>query len=65
MMDFNLTTCLRFLIKLKMASQALKLPEMNLSQFCTLLFLGIISTVCKSGTEVPCLGPVSKNVLGV
>ena len=29
------------------------------------VFLGIISTVCKSGTEVPWLGPVPKNVLGV
>ena len=35
MMDFYLITCLRFLIKLDMASQTLKFPEINLSQFCT------------------------------
>ena len=29
------------------------------------VFLGIISTVCKSGTEIPWFGPVSKNFLGV
>ena len=29
------------------------------------VFLGIISTVCKSGTEVPWFGPVSKIFLGV
>ena len=29
------------------------------------VFLGIISTVCKSGTEIPWLEPVSKNSLGV
>ena len=29
------------------------------------VFLEIISTVCKSGTEIPWLEPVSKNSLGV
>ena len=34
-------------------------------QVLHIVFLGIISTVCKSGTEVPWLGPVSKSFLGV
>ena len=37
-MDFYLTACLRFLIKLKKALQTLKQPEMNLSQCCTKSF---------------------------
>ena len=40
MMDFYLIICLRFLIKLEMASQTLSLPEMNLSQCCTQSFFG-------------------------
>ena len=58
MMDVYLTTYLRFLIKLEMASQALQLPEMGHKSVLYTVFLGIISTVCKSGTEVPWLGPV-------
>ena len=41
-----------------MASQALQLPEMGHKSVLYTVFLGIISTVCKSGTEVPWLGPV-------
>ena len=58
MMDVYLTTYLRFLIKLEMASQALQLPEMSHKPALYILFLGIISTACKSGTEVPWLGLV-------
>ena len=39
-MDFYLTTCLSFLIKLDMALQTLQLPEMSLSQFCNQSIFG-------------------------
>ena len=44
-----LTTCLIFLIKLDMASQTLKLPEMDLSQFCTQSIFG------NNGTYIYCV----------
>ena len=49
MIDFYLRTCLSFLIKLDMASQTLRLPEMNLSQFFTQSIFG------NDGTYIYCV----------